>query len=739
MGSWAKQARTALGQKDYNQAGDFYKLDGDYRAAIKAYLKGNNYVEAAKIYESMGKIKKAEKILYKHGDPKDLAEYHLRQGNPSRATAVYLQNGMKYEAAELYERQHQLASAAEIYGELRFFERAGLLFSKAKHFDSAIEMFTRAIRQMETDEHSNAPPKTLKYKDWIANLHIGAKRFNQAGEIFEEIQQREKAAKCYVKGGALLKAAELLIQMSEHDRAKAILETVDSREARILLGRIAMVKKEYEEAVKYLTDTDHYQSLAEAHEHLGEFEQAGRAFEKMGDLPKAAAMYSKAHDHQRAALIYEQNGLYEEAAQNYEKQKKYGHAAKLYHMAKNRFKAGQCLYRLNRLEDALKQLQLVEDDHPQFQQSKTIMAEIFFKQGVYSVSRRLLEEITSGSTLNDTTMSIFYLLARCLEEEGDLPAARAYYDRIMARRFDYLDVSKRLRHLLNTATASDTLTYTNKTEHKSALDVGEGDVIAERFKILSTIGKGGMGYIFKVRDLQLDRDIALKMLIGERANFEELKGELLIARDLTHPYIIKVFDVGQWNNTGYFTMEYVEGQPLKAYIKKNQDSVDRKVRFLIKVCEGLKHAHDQGVVHRDIKPQNILLDGAFNPKILDFGIARKVTQGAKIGAISGSPKYMAPEQIQNLHTDLRTDIYAMGIIMFYMFTRQEPFVAKTPQEVMLMHLQHNLPDPFEIDSTLPFWLCDIIRKCCQKNPDLRFGDMRELVDELSLNLMDLTG
>ena len=734
MGNWAKQARTAYSDKDFTKAGDFYKLDGDYRAAVKAYQKGGHYAEAAKIYEETGQLKKAEKLLAKHGSAKDKAEFHLRNGNPTTACEIYLNNDMDYEAAELYESQNQLNLAAALYHKLGFNEKAGVLYGKTKNFDKAIECFSIVVRQLESSTNSNTMNRIFKYNAWIANLHIGAKRFNQAGEIFERIHQKEKAAKCYIKGNRPVRAAELMMQLNKNDMARQLLSGQESRESRILLGRLLIEDKKYEEAVTLLRDTEQYELLAQAYDELGRYKDAAWCQEKLGNLVAAASMYARAQDHQRAAILYEQNGQFEEAAQSYEKQKKFGNAAKLYHMARNRYKSGLCLYRLNRLEDALKQLQMVEEDDPHQLDAKTIMAEIFFKQGVYSVARKLLEELTMNTTLSEASMSTFYLLARCLEEENDLVGAKSYYDRIVARKFDYADVRRRLQSLQNKITPAGPKAA---APVKSPMDMTTGDIIADRFRILSTIGKGGMGCIFHVRDLSLDREIALKMLLGDRANFEELKGELLIARDLTHPYIIKVFDVGIWNKIGYFTMEFVEGQMLKKYILSTNDPIEKQVGLLIKICEGLKAAHDQQVVHRDIKPQNILIDHHYNPKVLDFGIARKVEPGVKKGSISGSPKYMAPEQIQNTTTDLRTDIYAMGIIMFYMATKKEPFVAKTPQEVMMMHLRQPLPEPFEYNNKLPFWLCDIIKRCCQKNPDSRFSDMAELIEELRMNTMEL--
>ncbi len=736
MGNWAKQARIALGQRNYTQAGDFYKLEGDYKAAIKAYMKGKNLEEAARMYESIGKMKKAEKILQKNGKPKPIAEFHVRHNNLQRATEIYLDNGMDYEAAELLENANQLHQAAELYEKLKFHEQAGVLYRKTRNFLKAIEMFSMVVEELSHSSDPTVNSKIAKYKDRIANLHIGAKQFRAAGLIFEQLQQKEKAAKCYYKGGSPVKAARLLAEMGKLVEDQKILQHVQSREGRLLLGQIAMTRGAYQEAVRYLLETDQSEMLSEAFEHLGKYQEAAFHLEKIGELKKSAAMYSRAGDYQKAAILFEQNGHYEDAAQNYEKQQKFDLAAKLYQLGNNPYKAGFCFHKIKRYDEALKLLQSLDEHHPNRQQANGIMAEIFFKQGMFPVARKLLEDLTSQLTLEDATMHRFYLLARCLEEEGDLRGAQNYYERIAAKKFDYRDVNARLKHFHKGR-------LTKKPVHAHALpeispyEVTVGDVIADRFKILSTIGKGGMGFIFKVRDLSLDRDIALKMLIHEKGDFEELKVELLIARDLTHPYIIKVFDVGLWQKIGYFTMEYVDGQSLKAHILDNSPpSLQQKIELLIKICEGMKAAHLHEVVHRDIKPQNILVDKQFNPKILDFGIARKVTQNSQKKGISGSPKYMAPEQIKNLNIDMRTDIYALGIIMFYMFTQKEPFVGRTPQEVMLMHLETALPDPQQFNADVPYWLCEIIKRCCQKNPDMRYNDMEELINELKLNLVD---
>ena len=737
MGNWSKQARAALSKKNYVQAGDFFKLDGNYRAAISAYTKGKLFAQAAEIYEHLGKPKKALVLLRKDGSPKDLGEFFLRHGEKEKAIEVFLQNGLEFEAAEMLESEEQLVQAAEIYERLHFHEKAGILYGKTKNFEKAIEMFRIVVAGLESQSGPSVKARINKYLDWIANLYLGAKKFGQAAEIFDQLNQKEKAAKAYLKAGKTFHAAQILAEMGLTEQAKKLLQKLPSVESRILLAKIDIQQNHFEEAIQLLKGTDQHELLLQAHEALGQYSQAAFHCEKLGDLAKAATMYSRGKDFQRAALLFEQQGLFDEAGQNYEKLQKFGHAAKLFHLAQNRYKAGLCLYKINRLQDALQQLQELDSEADFYPEAQKIKAEIFYKLGNYSVARTILEEITSRTTLDDTTLPYFYILARCHEECGDSISARKYYERILTKRVNFADAQQRLEQLNSAAKSKpSTVTFQTKRDDFAPHDLTVGDLITNRFRILKTLGKGGMGYIFQVRDLSLDRDIALKMLLHDRGDFEELKAELVTARDLTHPYIIKVFDIGQWHSIGYFTMEFVEGQSLKNYILSNNNfPIPSKIKLLIKICTGLNAAHAKHVVHRDIKPQNIIIDTQMNPKILDFGIARKLTQVQREKGVSGSPKYMAPEQIRNLNIDVRTDIYALGIIMFYMFTMKEPFLAKTAQEIMHQQLEMPLPDPIQYNRHLPIWLVDIIKKCCQKDPNLRYNTITELIEELNINLM----
>jgi len=737
MGKWAKSARVALRAKEFIQAGDFFKLDGNYSAATRAYLKGDHFEEAAKVLEVIGKPKKAEKLLRKHHLNKQLADFLVRNDRIVEAIDVLQANGYMFEAAEMYEHINQPEAAAHLYMDLGFFEKAGKLFTKSRKFDHAIHAIEKAIETMDEANDRLLASREQKMKEWLANLHLGAKKFRVAGDLFAELLKHDLAAKCYLKSGDRAKAASSLMKAGLLDQAKEILTEMNTSESRVLLGKIFLEQKELEQAVECLKDSEEHTLLSEAFEQLGQFREAAEHLEKSGQQIRAASYFSRAHEYKRAAFIYEEQEQFFEAAECYAKVENFFHAAKLYLKAKNNYKTGECLYKTGKISEALPFFQVVDELDPNFPMAKKYMAEIFFAQEDFNISAKLYEELISkyGFSLNEANIDIYYRLARSLESQKKYEEALQYFERIYTRKADYLDTRDRMRTLSAKMGKVDRATLFQGP--LTAKDLQKNQIIADRFRIDEEIGKGGMGYIFKVWDISLGRTVALKMLIHSKGNLEELKAELITARDLTHPYIIKVFDIGQWHDVSYFTMELVEGLTLKKFIEKGADKdFQKKLSLYIRICEGIRAAHNQGVIHRDLKPQNIIVTLDGTPKILDFGIARKYDAKDSKQGVSGSPKYMAPEQILNEDMDPRTDIYALGIIMFYLFTGKEPYVGKNANEILLKQINHPLPDPQAIQPDIPFWLVEIIKHCCHKNKDMRYGSIDELISELKLNTMD---
>ncbi|PIE03740.1 MAG: hypothetical protein CSA81_00755 [Acidobacteria bacterium] len=738
MGKWSKSARQALRAKEFLQAGDFYKMDGSYRAAIRAYLKGKHFINAAVVYEQIGKPKKAEKILRKQLLWQDLASFLVRQHREHEAIEVYQLNGRKFEAAELYEKMNRPEPAAYLYMELGFHEKAGRLFTKSRNFEQAIIAIETAMSMLDTKMERTHTNKALKMKEWLANLHLGARKYVQAAELFSELLKHDLAAKSYLKAEKPLEAASELIKAGRLDNAKTVLEGQSSVDARVLLGKIYAEEGDMEKAVEFLKDTSEHTLLSEAFEQMGLYREAAEHLEKSGELIRAANFFAKAHEFKKAALIYEERTYHQEAAVCYEKADNYLHAAKLYKLVKDNYKTGECLFKSGKLQDALPFLQLVDEHDSNYPMAKRYMAEIFYTIRDFNISSKLFEELIRkhGFTLSETNMDIYYRLARSLESQGKREEALQYFERIYTRKSDYLDTKQRMRAL------SERLGRIKLVSHSSApltaKELKPGQIIADRFRIDKEIGKGGMGYIFSVWDISLSRTVALKMLIHSKGDLEELKAELITARELTHPYIIKVFDIGQWRDVSYFTMELVEGKTLKEFIEsETRSSLEQNLLLFTRICEGIKAAHDQGVIHRDLKPQNIIITADGTPKILDFGIARRYTGQSKKQGVSGSPKYMAPEQILNEDMDPRTDIYALGIIMYYLFTGKEPFTGNNANEILLKQINQQLPDPMLLNREIPFWLVEIIQHCSNKNKDLRYSDVQELLSELKLNMVDL--
>src|SRR6202171_2678061 len=213
-------------------------------------------------------------------------------------------------------------------------------------------------------------------------------------------------------------------------------------------------------------------------------------------------------------------------------------------------------------------------------------------------------------------------------------------------------------------------------------DQGEeliGMLLAERYEILELLGRGGMGAVYKARDTELERIVALKLIRADLASNPEIlrrfKQELILAREVTHRNVIRIFDLGQAKGFKFITMEFVEGRDLRAVLReRGKFSPDETVQIIAQVCRALESAHAAGVVHRDLKPQNIMLDAKDRVYVMDFGIAHSLeTPGmTQTGALMGTPEYMSPEQAKGLKVDARSDLFALGIIFYEMLTGISP-------------------------------------------------------------------
>lgn len=263
----------------------------------------------------------------------------------------------------------------------------------------------------------------------------------------------------------------------------------------------------------------------------------------------------------------------------------------------------------------------------------------------------------------------------------------------------------------------------------------EGMYVADRYEIVGKIGTGGMSDVYKAMDLTLGRNVAIKVLkpeFSEDLNFvTKFRTEAQSAAGLEHPNIVNIYDVGSERGMHYIVMEYVEGITLKTYIeKKGQLSFKEAVSIAIQVGRGIEAAHNKGIIHRDIKPQNIIISTEGKVKVTDFGIARAANSNTISSDVMGSVHYSSPEQARNGFVDGKSDIYSLGIVMYEMVTGRVPFDGDTTVAVAIQHLQEEMVAPSAYAPNLPISMEKIILKCTQKNPDRRYESMTALLADL---------
>lgn len=267
-----------------------------------------------------------------------------------------------------------------------------------------------------------------------------------------------------------------------------------------------------------------------------------------------------------------------------------------------------------------------------------------------------------------------------------------------------------------------------------------GMIIGDRYEILEKIGTGGMSDVYKAKCHKLNRYVAVKVLkqeFSENANFvSKFRVEAQAAAGLMHPNIVNVYDVGEENGIYYIVMELVEGITLKQYIeKKARLSVKEAVSIAIQISMGIEAAHNNHIIHRDIKPQNIIISKEGKVKVTDFGIAKAATSNTITSNVMGSVHYTSPEQARGGYSDEKSDIYSLGITLFEMLTGRVPFNGETTVAIAIKHIQEPISSPREYISEIPVSVEQIVFKCCQKSPDRRYQSMGKLIADLKQSLI----
>jgi len=279
------------------------------------------------------------------------------------------------------------------------------------------------------------------------------------------------------------------------------------------------------------------------------------------------------------------------------------------------------------------------------------------------------------------------------------------------------------------------------TSHRPPAEPGAdpfppGTRLGARYEILRLLGRGGMGAVYLARDRELGREVALKLiaphLLAEPGFLDRFRREVQLSSIVTHPNVLRVYDLGEADGVKFLTMQFVEGEALDAVLTGGRLPLDRALALFRQICEGLAAAHDKGVLHRDLKPQNVMLDAAGQAYLTDFGLATSdaVASMTQTGAVIGTPHYMSPEQVKGEHVDARSDIFSLGVVFYELLTGVRPYTGDSVFEVMMKRVREPAPRALDVDPTLPPHLQKLLDRCLAIDKGLRYGSVREILADL---------
>jgi tetratricopeptide (TPR) repeat protein len=727
----AKGAASKAARKgQYSEAGEICFHSGQLEKAAEYFEKGEDYERAAEIMNSLGKLDRCCELYMKGGKSESAGVIYAQQKKFDLAADAYKKAGKTSVAAEMYDKAEKYLEAGRAYVECSFHRQAAAAFAKAKAWDHAAKSMEEVVLEETTRSTVGVAPEKERE---VRNLVL------QAAKYFEQAGDRASSLRVLKAGGCYLAAAELAVRLGEHGQAaEMFLKARDPKraaeslkaagrgeEAARILGEHLRDKGDHADAAASLEQAGEHMAAGDLYRQLERFENAGACYERAGDLAQAGEMFRLNGDLPKAAALFGQMGHWDDAAQCYEQAGDVPQQAHALLRATRFLKAGELFFAGGQVDEAIEALQQVDAQSADFPAASARLGEIFSKRGEHGLGVAKLEQAVGKSDPTRETIEAHYRLAVALEESDRAAEAMMRYEKILAVGYKYKDVEQRL------ATTREKAQAQAKAKAAAAASPPGTSATARptRYKVLSELGRGGMGIVYKAHDTVLDRAVALKVLPEQLAeNAQALQNFLREAKSaakLNHPNIVTVFDAGEQNGRYYIAMEYVDGTTLKDVIKKKGPIAPGGVlNVLLQMCEALGYAHENKVVHRDVKTANTMWTKDRKAKIMDFGLAKVVEEVRNHTTIvSGTPYYMSPEQTLGKNVDHRTDIYSLGVSIFELATGTVPF---REGNIPYHHVHTPPPDPREINPEIPGLIAQIVAKCMAKDPDQRFQTTREL-------------
>lgn len=671
-------ARAAYEHEMWARAASLFTDAGRHADAARSYKKAENWENAAQIFEQLSEYESAAWCYRKMQNQRGELEMLKKGQKWSEAAALALTLSRDLEAAELFVRAGER-------------ERASELFRKAGESKRAVELAAEVFE--ERGDFENAARSQAKLENWqrAHDLFLKAEKPEMAAKALIRSGKREEAAKLYETTGKLEIAAAMFEHLGQFRKAAALYSKVGQTENAIrcltrLGDRIAVIK------------------LRVARNELDKAIAVAESFDPTEpEFIEATAM---------AADLREQNDDQAGALKN---------LRRLLQAPLDPQRKVSCTKRAIELCIDLQQAQLGQ----QFVEKLESFTEDLDRGWIKSVKTQLGEisdEIPAD--VGFLTPSPLHATTGGLVRVGDAHG----YD--LTQSFAEGTVA----YVDGTAQSGAKATQFGVETEDDGWPQGVPRALAKRYRDLDRLGQGGNGVVFRATDKLMDRTVVLKFMIEGSMPTEMARKyflrEIKMAASLSHPNIVHIYDMGQEDDIPYYSMEYIEGLPLTAHMPAGKPVSD--LNFVMdsvsQLCAALDHAHGKGMIHRDIKPDNVLVSSSGVCKLLDFGLARVLDDGfGENSVLAGTPYYMAPEQIDGSEVDHRADIYALGVIVFRLFTGHLPF---TEGNIFVAHALEPVPDPARYNEDLDPAVIEVIYRCMKKDPTERYSTCGELAKAL---------
>lgn len=659
-------------ERDFEKLAEVLSALGRHKEAAKAHTKAGARKRAAAEWAKAGYPLKAAKLLEKARDYRSAAQYYLEKKKYLRAAKTFVRGDALPQAAEAYQLGGKPAESADLYD---------VYFSDTNA--PASERATAAEACLRLLEDSRASSKIAKEKLRTISLQaaevmLASQRPDIAGRLYHQAGEFVQAGEAYLKAGQLETASKCMHQAGETKRASEI------------GGRYYEARQQWKEA--------------------------GMAYEGGGNFRKAGDCFWKANDPLQAG-------------KNFERAREY-------------YGAGMAMVHAHQWEKAVEFLQQLSEDHPHFNTSRGLLGRAFYELKDFAHSAATLENHLLGERVRKDNIDYFWMLALAYEQLGKLDKSQDTLLKIRTVDVSYRDVAQRLSSVQSRISIaggsggmanSATIVTPPSGNQKSPVMSMVEQTLQNRYELESELGRGGMGVVYKARDTQLDRPVALKFLgtlvDGSEEFRQRFKREAQAAAQVSHPNILSVYDIGVEQGSSYIAMEYIEGPNLNQYVKKKGALPPREAVNLVgQACAALEAIHQAGIVHRDIKPDNVLIAKGNLVKLMDFGLAKG--HGANLtgtNVVMGTPCYMAPEQARGEEATPRSDVYAMGLVLHELLTGKVVFETGNVMERQLTEVPK---PPGLLVAGIPDELDAVVMKAIAKKPEERFGSAQEFLNAL---------